>query len=231
MNVRSLKCELDLSSVSQPGFGSLSLSPATRGSTLTIMWAERCASLRPGLPQRPSSSLWTCPPCPARVQTISSGSAALKASPCSKWCLSQLNAFATRFVLVPACNPMLCVTCFFFLLHRTDKKFSFTASPSQPQVCCRMSLCACAIHYEAGLRFTGRSRVENRNGATQMRKHEKKPWKVQVKKRWWEDMRENPILRNDSACGDITSVLLFIPWKRRRRRSSLWLLRFVTLPR
>lgn len=65
----------------------LSLSPATRGNTLTIIWAGHCASLRPGLPPRPSTSLWTCPPCPARVPTTSSGSAVLKASPYSEWYL------------------------------------------------------------------------------------------------------------------------------------------------
>lgn len=65
----------------------LSRSSATRESTLTIMWAGHCVSLRPGLLLRPSTSLWTCPPCPAWVQTTSSGSAALKASPCSEWYL------------------------------------------------------------------------------------------------------------------------------------------------
>ena len=65
----------------------LSLSPATRGNTLTIIWAGHCASLQPGLPLRPSTSLWTCLPCPARVPTTSSGSAVLKASHYSEWYL------------------------------------------------------------------------------------------------------------------------------------------------
>lgn len=45
--------------------------PATRGSTLTTTWAGPCASLPPWSPQRPSTSLWTCRPSPAREQTTS----------------------------------------------------------------------------------------------------------------------------------------------------------------
>lgn len=66
-----------------------SVSPATRGSTLTTMWPVHCANLQPVPPLRLSTSSWMCRPFPTRARTTSSGSTVLKASPCSKcliWC-------------------------------------------------------------------------------------------------------------------------------------------------
>lgn len=68
-------------------FPILSVSPATRGSTLTITLVVHCASLRPGPPPRPSTSLWTCLHFPSRAPTTSSGSVVWKVSPYSKWCI------------------------------------------------------------------------------------------------------------------------------------------------
>lgn len=65
-------------------FSFVPFSSAIRGSTLTTMWAGHCANLQPGPPRRPSTSLWTCLPCPVRVQTTSSEWAVLKVSPCSE---------------------------------------------------------------------------------------------------------------------------------------------------
>uniref|UniRef100_A0A8C5AD94 SID1 transmembrane family member 2 n=1 Tax=Gadus morhua TaxID=8049 RepID=A0A8C5AD94_GADMO len=88
----------------------------TRGSTHTPMWAGPYASLPLGPSRRCSTSLWTCPLCPAWARTTSLGSAVWTASPCRKGRVNE-SGICSR--------PMS--------VRSTDKKFSFTASPSQPQ--------------------------------------------------------------------------------------------------
>lgn len=84
-----------------------------------------------------------CLRCQARVQTSCCGSAAWRASPCSE-CSDKTNAAGAafnlsskhqRFYFFYSVKSFLQrLTSCFHSDYRTDKKFTFTASPSQPQV-------------------------------------------------------------------------------------------------